>query len=246
VTWGDAIDSYCERTDASYWSEPINAVSNLSFIIAAVVTWRMARSADDKQGQALALSAGAVGIGSYLFHTHATRWAMQADIWPIRAFVLLFIAFAVRRFFDAPRWAGAAAAGGFIVATAATITIARTVGVTFHGSIGYAPVPVAMIVMAMLAAPEDPRTAQRLLLVAAIFGVSLALRTVDGRVCASLPLGTHFGWHVLNGVVSGAMIAVFVQRGRGLANDRPRPHRQDSAEHRPIVDQPPAGEARSR
>lgn len=230
MTLAEAIDSYCERTDASYWAEPFNAVSNLSFIVAAAVTWRMARSADDKQAQLLALSAGSIGLGSYLFHTHATRWAMQADIWPIRAFVLLFIAFAVVRFFDTPRWAGIAAASGFVLATAATISVAGTVGVTFNGSIGYAPVPAAMILMAALLARRDRRTAERILLIAAIFVVSLALRTVDRQLCASVPLGTHFGWHVLNGVVTGAMIAVLIKRGRGLVDDRPQPQHRDSDE----------------
>ena len=27
------IDAYCERTDASYWSEPVNAVTNAAFLI---------------------------------------------------------------------------------------------------------------------------------------------------------------------------------------------------------------------
>jgi ceramidase len=219
VDWGAAIDSYCERTDATYWSEPLNALSNLSFIFAALVTWRLARSADDRQAQGLALSTGAVGLGSFLFHTNATRWAMQADVWPIRIFVLLFVAFAVVRFFDVVWWAGIAAAGGLVLVTVATITAARMVGVTFNGSIGYVPVPAAMVVMAAFLLSRDRRTAQLMLLVAGIFIVSLALRSVDRQLCASVPIGTHFGWHVLNGVVSGAMIAIFIRRGCGVADD---------------------------
>ena len=208
------IDGYCERTDASYWSEPLNAVSNLSFMVVAVITWRMARAAHDKAALLLALSAGSIGIGSYLFHTHATRWALQADVWPIRGFVLLFIGFAVVRFFNAPRWAGVATAAAFVMATAATIAIGRAVGVTLNGSIGYAPIPAAMVLMAALVARRDQRAAIGLVLGAAIFVVSLALRTVDRDLCASLPLGTHFGWHLLNGVVIGTMIAVFIRGGR--------------------------------
>jgi len=214
VTWTDAIDSYCERTDPSYWSEPLNAVSNLSFVLAAAVTWRLARSAGDRPAQLLALSAGGIGVGSYLFHTHATRWAMQADVWPIRGFVLLFIAFAVVRFLSAPRWVGVAAAGGFVLGTAATIKVAGALGFTLNGSVGYAPVPVAMGLLAALMARRDPRTAHRLLAVAALFVVSLALRTVDRELCSSLPVGTHFGWHLLNGVVVGAMVVVFIRRGQ--------------------------------
>jgi hypothetical protein len=39
VDWWAAIDSYCERTGPDFWSEPFNALSNLSFIVAAVVGW---------------------------------------------------------------------------------------------------------------------------------------------------------------------------------------------------------------
>ena len=31
-----AIDGYCERTGPEYWSEPVNAVTNAAFLIAAL------------------------------------------------------------------------------------------------------------------------------------------------------------------------------------------------------------------
>ncbi|WP_193610382.1 ceramidase domain-containing protein [Nocardioides lijunqiniae] len=230
MDWTQAIDSYCERTDASYWSEPLNAVSNVSFIVAALVTWRMARTASDKSAQVLALGAGGIGVGSYLFHTHATRWAMHADVWPIRIFVVLFLGVAVVRFFGTPRWVGIAAAAGFVVATAATIELSRSVGTTFNGSVGYAPVPVAMVLMAALVARRDRRTAVNLVAIAATFVASLALRTVDRELCAGVPFGTHFGWHLLNGVVSGLMIVVFIGRGQGGAGTHTRNEGRELAE----------------
>ena len=40
-----------------------------------------------------------------------------------------------------------------------------------------------------------------LLAAAGVFVVSLVLRTIDAAACERLPLGTHFCWHLLNGVV---------------------------------------------
>ena len=40
-----------------------------------------------------------------------------------------------------------------------------------------------------------------MLIAAAIFIVSLALRIVDLDICDAFPLGTHFLWHVLNAVL---------------------------------------------
>ncbi len=40
MNWAEHIDLYCERTDASLWSEPLNALSNLGFLLVAVVLWK--------------------------------------------------------------------------------------------------------------------------------------------------------------------------------------------------------------
>ena len=45
VDWFRAVNCYCERTDASYWSEPLNALSNAAFLAAAWLAWRLARRA---------------------------------------------------------------------------------------------------------------------------------------------------------------------------------------------------------
>lgn len=41
MDWFRAVNHYCERTDASYWSEPVNALSNASFLIAAALCLRL-------------------------------------------------------------------------------------------------------------------------------------------------------------------------------------------------------------
>ena len=36
MNWFETIDGYCERIDASFWSEPLNAVTNVIFLITAI------------------------------------------------------------------------------------------------------------------------------------------------------------------------------------------------------------------
>ncbi|MEP1931714.1 MAG: hypothetical protein ABJJ37_10590 [Roseibium sp.] len=39
----DQVNNYCERLSPEFWSEPLNAVTNVAFIVAAVaafVLWR--------------------------------------------------------------------------------------------------------------------------------------------------------------------------------------------------------------
>ena len=78
------IDGYCERLDATYWAEPGNAVTNAAFVLAAIWMWR--RSGGVPLARALAAILFAIGVGSYLFHTHAQVWAAIADVVPIALF----------------------------------------------------------------------------------------------------------------------------------------------------------------
>jgi hypothetical protein len=37
------VDIYCERTDPSFWAEPVNALTNIAFLLAAALAfcaWR--------------------------------------------------------------------------------------------------------------------------------------------------------------------------------------------------------------
>ena len=91
MDWFRSLDNYCERIDAAYWSEPVNAITNAAFVIAAIWAWRLASRAGDRGGQLLAVILGLIGIGSYLFHTHAQVWSLWADVIPIQLFILGYV-----------------------------------------------------------------------------------------------------------------------------------------------------------
>ena len=51
---------------------------------------------------------------------------------------------------------------------------------------------------------------------AVVLVASLTMRTLDdqtGAVCAAMPSGTHWGWHVLNGTLLGLLIVTFIRHG---------------------------------
>jgi Ceramidase len=198
MDWSAPIDLYCERTDASFWAEPANALTNAAFLITAAAAfwlWRRARSRD---WPALALIAVvvAVGIGSFAFHTLATRGAVLADVIPIAVFIYGYLLLALRRFL------------GLAAGEAVAIVVAYAVGAqalswlapprALNGSVGYLPALVALIVVARAARGQARRGLE---LAAMIFTASLALRTIDLAACDAFPLGTHFSWHLLNALV---------------------------------------------
>ncbi len=200
------IDAYCERMGPGYWAEPINAVTNAVFVIAAVIMWR--RSADVPLARALSVILGLIGLGSYLFHTHAQVWAAIADSTPIAAFILVYL-FAINRDVWGMRpWVAGGATALFVPYAVVTVPIWQAVPV-LGVSAGYVSVPVLILIYAALLWRRTPALARGFVIGAAILFVSLLARSVDEMLCAHVPVGTHFWWHILNGIMLGWMIEVY-------------------------------------
>lgn len=207
MDWSAQFDSYCERVDLSYWSEPVNAVTNLAFIIAAIVMWR--RSAGVPLARVLCAILFAIGVGSYLFHTHATGWAALLDVAPIGIFILTYL-FVVNRDIVPMHWGWAAAiTAGFIPYAAIMVPILDRIPFLQISNF-YWTVPILLFVYAAFLR-RKPDIAQGFVIGALILCLSITLRSLDETLCNIWPIGTHFFWHLLNGVMLGWMIHVYTR-----------------------------------
>lgn len=225
--WSSPVDAYCERTDAAFWAEPINALSNGAFLVAATVAaaiW-LRRGVRDWPSLILILLTAVVGLGSFLFHTVATRWAMLADVAPILLFILAYFFLAMRRFFGLGLPPALAATLAFLALSIvfagwwrARVTAAGG-GDPLNGSAGYLPAAAALLVVgALLRARAGGRDAGTALVTAGgVFLLSLAFRTVDMTVCPAFATGTHFLWHLLNAAVLFVLLraAILMAPARG-------------------------------
>lgn len=209
MEWTAYIDGYCERTDPGYWAEPLNAATNLAFLVAAVVMWR--RTAGLPLGRVLSGILFAIGVGSWMFHTHATAWASAADTTPIGLFILVYVYAANRTFWGWPFWLSALGAAGF-VPWAMVLTPVFSALPFFAVSAFYWPVPALILLYAVLLRRRAPETARGLAIGVLVLVASLTFRSLDGTVCAAVPVGTHFLWHLLNAVMLGWMIEVWRRR----------------------------------
>jgi 4-amino-4-deoxy-L-arabinose transferase-like glycosyltransferase len=199
VAWSEPLSIYCERADASFWAEPVNALTNLAFLVAAGAAYLAWRRSEERDRFALALIGVtlAIGAGSFAFHTLATRGAVLLDVIPIAIFVYGYLLFGLRRIFCLAARPALAIVAGFAI-TSQAFAYALPAG-TLNGSGEYLP-PLAALMAVGLSARSI--TQRRLILSAgAIFTCSLFLRTVDREACALFPLGTHFLWHLLNAAV---------------------------------------------
>jgi hypothetical protein len=221
MNFGEHVFLYCERgTNEALLAEPINAVSNAAFLLAALVglqlvMWRPPeeRSPDLFLLPVLVLF---IGLGSLAFHLYADQGTALADVLPISVFMLVYLGFALNRFLGVPPGFTVLLVIGFAAIMAMTGQVRcweggigipgpeiQSAKPCLNGSIFYLPALIALIIVGLFAEERRHRAAPYLLWAAAIFAVSITLRSLDLALCDQVliegrKVGTHFAWHVLN------------------------------------------------
>jgi hypothetical protein len=212
MDWRAPVMDYCERQSSAFWAEPANALSNFAFVIAAAsafLLWRR-RGGADYPALALIIVTASVGVGSFVFHTVATRGAMLLDVVPIGLFIYGYFLLALRRYFRLSMvWATA-----ITLAFAAISFFATTVD-ALNGSVGYLPALAALSIFAALlwASRGQRETGRTLAAAALLFAISLVFRTIDRAICPAFPLGAHFLWHMLNACVLWLLLRAAIIAG---------------------------------
>ena len=193
------IDLYCERVGPGLFAEPLNALSNVAFLIAAWTAWSLARRTQ-------AVSAGiwmlivlsiVIATGSALFHTFVTAWARILDEVPILLFQLCYLWLYMRRIMAQRPELAAASIAGYLAAA----FLGRQFPLLLNGSLVYAPALVLMLGLGLYHFLQHKAGRRLLLAATGVFLISLVFRSIDQAVCPYVPIGTHFLWHILNGVV---------------------------------------------
>jgi len=206
------IDNYCERLDPSFWAEPLNALSNAAFLIAAVLLLKkyVKEGGEDREALVLILLVMVVGWGSFLFHTFANGLSMMADVIPIAVFVVTYIWVSFRRLLNW-RWGSTLAAMLMFLCVAPMMNHVPP-ALAFNGSVAYFPC-FAMLVILALGMGKHPQ-AKTLWMAAGVFVVSLCFRSLDMHMCDALAFGTHFLWHSFNGVLLYLLVAAILATPR--------------------------------
>jgi hypothetical protein len=135
---------------------------------------------------------------------------------PIGVFMLAYLSLALNRFLGVPPATTAFLVIGFAAIAAIVLQVrcgqdfigfppADLTGVKpcLNGSLGYLPALAALIVVGLVLSERGHKAAPWLLWAAAIFTVSITLRSLDLALCDKVVIqgrntGTHAAWHVLN------------------------------------------------
>jgi Ceramidase len=192
----DYIDIYCERLGPGLWAEPLNAVTNGAFLMAAYFALALARG--DRGGLVLAGLIACIGVGSGLFHTFATPMTQMMDVIPILLFQVTFLALYSLRVMGLGRVRTFALFAAFMVCSILAEGLPREF---LNESGGYIPALVFVLGFGIWHWRHAARERSVLLMAAGVFVISLTFRSIDMAVCESFAIGTHFLWHCLNATV---------------------------------------------
>lgn len=196
----DFVDIYCERLGPGFWAEPLNALTNIVFFIAAFGVWWLARreGALDRASYILIALLVAIGLGSFAFHTQATEKAQLADVIPILFYQVAFLLLYATRIMKVPTQAIRGLMFMFFIMTGAAHQIPDEV---LNGSVSYFPALFFLTRFALWHKRHAKREPYTLPLAVGLFILSLTFRSLDMQFCTQMPLGLHFLWHLLNGLV---------------------------------------------
>jgi hypothetical protein len=118
--WGaDMMDVCCERVGPGLLAEPLNAVSNISFLLAAWAAWVLAKRTGALSAgvRVLIALAAAVGVGSILWHTYPVMLTLILGIVPILIFIVWYIWLYARNVMGMRPLYSVGCAAAFVLAT---------------------------------------------------------------------------------------------------------------------------------
>lgn len=189
---------YRERWGSpDFWAEPMNALTNASFLIAALFARQFAsrRRAGTQTTISLLTLAGVIGVGSFFFHTVPNHFTMWLDIVPIALFQVVFLWLVATRMLGLTRLAS--------LALVMTVVGSSFALFPFHeplnGSLFYLPSLLAMLAIGYVWSQKVSGEPYLLVGAASCFACAVTARSVD--MIVPWHFGSHFLWHLMNGIV---------------------------------------------
>lgn len=196
---------YAERHSDGLLAEPFNALSNIAFLIAAYLVYRIAsRNPEDRRWECRVLPPllAAVGIGSLLFHTARNGYTFLCDVAPITLFILAVMG-SLFRWLTKNFEVSGVLVGGF---TFIQMVIPRDI---LNGSLPYIITLLVLLIITPVALYKCGNKAMPLVLLCGSFAAAIVFRAIDLSSSPIVPMGTHWLWHIF-AATSAYLVAKFV------------------------------------
>ena len=191
------MDFYCERTNGQIFDEPVNAISNIFFIIVSLSLIKILRkNQSNKIYYIQPILIFFIGIGSFLFHLNPNIITLYSDVIPIFLFSLSFIFFFNRDVININYLNNALL---FLLFFFLFLFITPKLNYEIlNGSEFYFANYFFLTMYTIWLYLKKSDFFQLLLLGFIFFNLSILLRSLDNHICEYFSIGTHFLWHFLN------------------------------------------------
>mgnify|MGYP001333028896 FL=1 len=210
------FDIYCERTGPEFWSEPVNAFTNISFILSSVFLsiylLRKNSGSSDLVNWIFIILIFLIGLGSWSFHTLANLFSLLSDVIPIGVFIILYTWFAFQRLLFINWYFPYLAVSGVLIVSALLSFV------PLYGSQSYLGALVFLFVFGIYCKIfKNSKFSANLILASLILLISILFRTIDMHICGYFLLGSHFIWHILNSILLFIVTKVMIDYGQKRA-----------------------------
>tara|TARA_B100002051_G_scaffold163408_1_gene154371 strand:- start:476 stop:1123 length:648 start_codon:yes stop_codon:yes gene_type:complete len=210
------FDIYCERTGPEFWSEPVNAFTNISFILSSVFLsiylLRKNSGSGDLVNWIFIILIFLIGLGSWSFHTLANLFSLLSDVIPIGVFIILYTWFAFQRLLFINWYFPYLAVSGVLIVSALLSFV------PLYGSQSYLGALVFLFVFGIYCKIfKNSKFSANLILASLILLISILFRTIDMHICGYFFLGSHFIWHILNSILLFIVTKVMIDYGQKRA-----------------------------
>jgi hypothetical protein len=194
------IDIYCERLGPGWMAEPLNALTNLAFLLAAYYAYRLAKAQGtlNLNSRILIGFIALIGISSGLFHVTALFWTKLADSLSILFYQIAYLTLYSKSVMRMRTIGSALLLAAFFATTLASGFLPYE---WLNGSLSYLPAIVFLSGLGVWHVRHAKTEKSILLAASGVFLLSLTMRSIDMALCPVIAIGTHFLWHILNALV---------------------------------------------
>lgn len=203
---------YCENlSDSFFISQPFNTLTNLAFFIAGLFLIKLYRKYD-LRSPGIVVCIGLVfliGMGSTIWHSSETLLGELLDIIPISLLILTSLALFLTKVIKMPIWGIALTLIGFLGINFLSLHLFDKE--PLRSSSGYFPAILMLGLMGIYTYWKKIPIYKELILALITFLLSITFRSLDHLLCEPMIIGTHFMWHILNGLLVYLVVRALIE-----------------------------------
>ena len=203
---------YCERTSLDGFDEPLNAISNIAFVICGLILIFR----NKMKFNPLPYAAIFIGVSSFLFHYIPTKFFTALDIISIILFVIIYNTILTINILNY-------SIKFSIFSNMLLLIFSYLIGtLLFQTIVGSSSFYLGLLIymVYILFLLKKTVNIKYFLLAIILFSISIIFRSIDFYLCNYISFGTHFIWHIMNSLVIYFLI-IYIKLTNGTPPKKP-------------------------